>query len=246
MAKKNRYKNNNYGKCLESIYSYYKILRKTGKSSEESFEVLKKSLRTVEDAPLYQANMQNFFCEQLQSELEGNVIHVYVPRILTELFIGHDFENLIDAAKLYMKEFGNDLITTKIDYIDGQFVQQDQEVNKCEMIFLHAEGIQTGIVCRVKYEVKTDKLSLIYCTNNEYAELHEDTIGRLDLSTNNGKTDKNVWTFVLNVISFLIVFRNDVKKGLPRGVKSDWPSPSTRITLLVPERYKEKLNILTI
>lgn len=242
MAKRNRYENRNYGKCLESIYSYYRMLKKTGKTSEEAFEFLRDSLRTVEDSPFYQQNMQNFVCEQLKAELEGNIIHVYIPRVLTELFMGDDFENLIDAAKLYMKEFGTDLYTNKFEYTDGKFVQQGQEINKAEMMFLHAEGIPIGIVCRVKYEVKTDKLSLKYCTGFEYAELSEDIISRLDLATDNGKTDKNVWTFVLNVLSFLLLFGNDVKKGLPKGVKADWPSPSTRITLLFPERCREKLN----
>lgn len=69
MAKRNRYENRNYGKCLESIYSYYKMLKKTGKTSEEAFEFLRDSIRTVEDSPFYQQNMQNFVCEQLKAEL---------------------------------------------------------------------------------------------------------------------------------------------------------------------------------
>lgn len=244
MSKKNKkpYVNNNYGKCMPDIYHLYCNIKKTVKDKEEALKILNEAIKPKDEDPWLSYNMRNFVTNLLREELNGRVIHMYVPGILTELFKIPGFENMVDAAKYYMKECGTDLITRKVNYEDGMFEALPLEKNKVEQFFIHPEGIEDGLICRIKYEVKTDKISVTYFNGYDYAELREDTIDELNLSTRDGKVDKCIWTFVMNLLSFLVLFGTDFKPGLPGGVKVEWPSSSGRVTLLVPKELQEELN----
>lgn len=244
MSKKNKkpYVNNNYGKCMPEVFQLYSSIKKSGKDKKEALRILGEIIETEEDDVFYKYNMKSFITSLLREELEGNIIHVYVPSDLANLFKYHYSEELIEAAKFYMKNNAEDLVTRKLNYENGKLKEYPLEMNKVEQMFIHAEGISSGLVCRIKYETESDKLSLTYFNGYDYSELHEDKISKLDLSTRDGKIDNNIWTFVLNTLAFLVVFNTDFKPGLPAGVKAEWPSSSARVTLLLPKKFIEIKN----
>ncbi|MCQ2087738.1 MAG: hypothetical protein MJZ37_06735 [Bacilli bacterium] len=244
MSKKNKkpYVNNNYGKCMPEVFQLYSSIKKSVKNEDQAFQFLNEIIQIEEDDPLYSFNIRNFITNLLRDELDGEVFHIYVPKDLVELFKYHYSDNLLEVAKIFMRNYADDMITRKVSYKNGVFKESPIEVNKASEIFIHAEGISSGLVCQIKYEVKADKISLTYFNGYDYSELHEEKISELDLSTKDGKVDKNIWTFVLNTIAFFVVFNTDFKPGLPAGVKADWPSASSRVTLLLPKKFMEIKN----